>query len=42
MTRESTDENGDLWLLVGTDSAFAGVTELYYQSIRVELTKSSD
>lgn len=28
---------GELWLLVGTDSGFEGVTSLYYQSITVEL-----
>ena len=37
----STDENGDLWLLVGTDSAFEGLTAIYYQSIVVTLSKSS-
>ncbi|MBA2605510.1 MAG: PEP-CTERM sorting domain-containing protein [Acidobacteria bacterium] len=29
--------NGELWLLVGTDSGFEGLTRLYYQSIRVKL-----
>jgi hypothetical protein len=29
--------NGELWLLVGTDSGFEGITRLYYQSIRVKL-----
>lgn len=28
---------GDLWLLIGTDSAFEGTTALYYQRIEVEL-----
>lgn len=34
----TTDENAKLWLLVGTDSAFEGVTTMYYQSIAVTLT----
>lgn len=34
----TTDENGNLWLLVGTDSAFEGITTMYYQRIRVILT----
>lgn len=38
-TRVRTDSNGDLWLLVGTDSAFEGLTQLYFQSIVVELSK---
>ena len=29
---------GDLWLLVGTDSGFEGLTGIYYQSIAVTLT----
>jgi hypothetical protein len=43
-TREHTSEfpitsgpNGELWLLVGTDSGFEAVTALYYQRIEVEL-----
>ncbi|MEW4570897.1 dockerin type I domain-containing protein [Tautonia sp. JC769] len=31
------DAEGNLWLLVGTDSAFEGLTALYYQKIDVEL-----
>ncbi len=30
-------EDGDLWLLVGTDSGFEGLTGLYYQNISVTL-----
>lgn len=30
---------GDLWLLVGTDSGYEGLTRLYYQQIDVELTR---
>jgi hypothetical protein len=29
--------NGELWLLVGTDSGFMGLTGIYYQSIEVTL-----
>jgi hypothetical protein len=29
--------NGELWLLVGTDSGFEGLTGIYYQSIAVAL-----
>lgn len=29
--------NGELWLLVGTDSGFEGLTRLYYQRIQVKL-----
>jgi hypothetical protein len=32
---------GDLWLLVGTDSGFEGKTALYYQRIDVELPEST-
>jgi hypothetical protein len=32
-----TDDRGSLWLLVGTDSAFEGLTGLYYESITVRL-----
>lgn len=31
------NELGELWLLVGTDSGFEGLTRLYYQSIRARL-----
>jgi hypothetical protein len=30
--------DGELWLLVGTDSGFMGLTGIYYQSIDVTLT----
>ncbi len=32
-----TDANGTLWLCVGTDSGFEGLTSLYYDKIRVRL-----
>jgi len=36
-TNVMANSNGELWLLVGTDSGFEGLTRLYYQSIRVRL-----
>ena len=33
----SASANGELWLVVGTDSGFEGMTRLYYQSITVKL-----
>lgn len=34
-----TDEQGDLWLMVGTDSGYEGLTGLYYTSITATLTE---
>lgn len=34
----SSNEDGSIWLIVGTDSGFEGTTELYYKNISVELT----
>jgi len=34
----TTDDDAKLWLLVGTDSAFEGITTMYYQSITITLT----
>lgn len=31
-----TDENGNLWLIIGTDSGFEATTIIYYNSIKVE------
>ncbi len=36
-TNVTANKAGELWLLVGTDSGFEGLTRLYYQSIRVKL-----
>jgi len=36
-TNMTANAAGELWLLVGTDSGFEGLTRLYYQSIRVKL-----
>ena len=35
--RLKTNENGELWLLIGTDSGFEGITSLYFTSIHVKL-----
>ncbi|AWL12998.1 hypothetical protein HMF8227_02546 [Saliniradius amylolyticus] len=33
-----TSENGDLWILLGTDSGFEGVSEVFYTSITLTLS----
>ncbi len=35
--RITSDSQGELWLLVGTDSGFEGTTSLYYDTIRILL-----
>jgi hypothetical protein len=35
--KRRTDSNGGLWLVVGTDSGFEGLTEVYYAAIRARL-----
>lgn len=32
----ASDENGELWLIVGTDSGFEGTTTIFYNTITVE------
>jgi hypothetical protein len=32
-----TNANGELWLMIGTDSGFEGITTLYYKSIKVKM-----
>ena len=34
----TSNELGELWLVVGTDSAFEGKTTLYYQAVEAILT----
>ena len=34
-----TNEQGHIWLIVGTDSGFEGQTALYYKNIVVKLSK---
>jgi hypothetical protein len=36
-----SSSNGELWLIVGTDSGFEGVTTIYYKSINVVLSASN-
>jgi hypothetical protein len=31
-----TDENGNLWIIIGTDSGFEATTTIYYNSVKVE------
>ncbi len=38
----TADEQGRLWLFVGTDSGFEGLTGLYYQRIEAVLSPESD
>lgn len=40
-TKVSANENAELWLLVGTDSGFEGLTRLYYKNIFVRLVPVS-
>lgn len=36
-----TNDKGELWLLVGTDSGFEGITTLYYTQVKAILLKST-
>jgi hypothetical protein len=38
----TTDANGQLWLLVGTDSGFEGTTRIYYSQIDVLFNQVND
>ena len=38
--RVTTDADGRLWLIVGTDSGFEGPTAVYYSQISFVLTRS--
>lgn len=33
----TADENGELWLIVGTDSGFESTTRIYYNKISIVL-----
>jgi hypothetical protein len=35
--RATSNEDGVLWLLIGTDSGFEGTTTLYYRSVKIKL-----
>ena len=32
-------EDGEIWLIIGTDSGFEGTTTLYYSKIKADLTE---
>lgn len=36
----ATDPDGNLWLIIGTDSGFEGLTILYYNSIQIRLEET--
>ena len=40
-TRVKTDAQGNLWVIVGTDSGFEGTTSIYFQSINIRLVPVS-
>ena len=35
----TTDTSGILWILIGTDSGFEGITSMYYSSIKITLSE---
>ncbi|NDI34065.1 DUF3221 domain-containing protein [Chengkuizengella sediminis] len=35
-----TDENGELWLLIGTDSGFEGITSIYIPKVKATFTEA--
>lgn len=36
----TTGKNGELWLVIGTESAYEGVTTLFYTSVKIKATKT--
>lgn len=40
--KAKTNDKGELWLFVGTDSGFEGLTTLYYQRVRVLITPAAN
>lgn len=36
-----TDDQGNLWMIFGTDSGFEATTTLYYTSVHIKLKESS-
>ncbi len=38
----TTDKKGELWLIIGTDSAFEGKTTLYFNRIKATFTEASE
>jgi len=37
-----TDENGTLWLIVGTDSGYDGTLTVYYNTVNIDMEKISE
>lgn len=37
----TTDDQGRLWIIIGTDSGYEGKTTLYYSDIRLQLTETT-
>lgn len=35
--RVQSDPNGDIWVIIGTDSGFEGITTLYYNTIHIQV-----
>lgn len=35
-----TDEYGEFWVIIGTDSGFEGITTLYYNKIKMTITRN--
>jgi len=33
----SSDSNGEIWIIIGTDSGFEATTTIYYNTIKVKL-----
>ncbi len=40
-TRVTTNSDGTIWVVVGTDSGFEGITTLFYRWVELDLTPSS-
>jgi hypothetical protein len=35
--QKKSDSSGNLWVIIGTDSGFEGLTELYYSTVKISL-----
>ncbi len=38
----STNSDGKIWIIIGTDSGYEGLTDLYYSNIKLKLEKSTN
>lgn len=38
----TTNENGEAWVIIGTDSGFEGLTKLYYTNIKIDFNKITE